>query len=94
MFSDNADEAGTYLIEQTSTDGIFRIRSTGEGINYVNDYDNLVFGNDKSTKENLSTFSIIEVTTFPFTVSSAGIAPLCLPFIVEGENEGACVCLA
>ena len=82
MFSDNADEAGTYLIEQTSTDGIFRIRSTGEGINYVNDYDNLVFGNDKSTKENLSTFSIIEVTTFPFTVSSAGIAPLCLPFNV------------
>ena len=82
MFSDNADEAGTFLIEQTSTDGIFRIRSTGEGINYVNDYDNLVFGNDKSTKENLSTFSIIEVTTFPFTVSSAGIAPLCLPFNV------------
>ena len=82
MFSDNADEAGTYLIEQTSTDGIFRIRSTGEGINYVNDYDNLVFGNDKSTKENLSTFSIIKVTTFPFTVSSAGIAPLCLPFNV------------
>ena len=82
MFSDNADEAGTYLIEQTSTDSIFRIRSTGEGINYVNDYDNLVFGNDKSTKENLSTFSIIEVTTFPFTVSSAGIAPLCLPFNV------------
>ena len=82
MFSDNADEAGTYLIEQTSTDGIFRIRSTGEGINYVNDYDNLVFGNDKSTKENLSTFSIIEATTFPFTVSSAGIAPLCLPFNV------------
>ena len=82
MFSDNADEAGTYLIEQTSTDGIFRIRSTGEGINYVNDYDNLVFGNDKSTKENLSTFSIIEVTTLPFTVSSAGIAPLCLPFNV------------
>lgn len=82
MFSDNADEAGTYLIEQTSTDGIFRIRSTGEGINYVNDYDNLVFGNDKSTKENLSTFSIIEATTFPFTVSSAGIASLCLPFNV------------
>lgn len=82
MFSDNADEAGTFLIEQTSTDSIFRIRSTGEGINYVNDYDNLVFGNDKSTKENLSTFSIIEVTTFPFTVSSAGIAPLCLPFNV------------
>ncbi|MBO5674978.1 MAG: alpha-N-acetylglucosaminidase [Bacteroidaceae bacterium] len=82
MFSDNADEAGTYLIEQTSTDDIFRIRSTGEGINYVNDYDNLVFGNDKSTKENLSTFSIIEATTFPFTVSSAGIAPLCLPFNV------------
>ena len=83
MFSDNADEAGAYIIEETGTDtGIFKIRSTGSGINYLNDYDKLVFGNDKSDKENLATFTITEATSYPLTITSAGYATLCLPFNV------------
>ena len=83
MFSDNADEAGAYLIEETGTDtGIFKMRSTGSGINYVNDYDKLVFGNDKSDKDNLSTFTFSKVESYPFTVTEAGLATLCLPFNV------------
>ena len=83
MFSDNADEAGAYLIEETGTDtGIFKMRSTGSGINYVNDYDKLVFGNDKSDKENLATFTFSKVESYPFTVTEAGLATLCLPFNV------------
>ena len=83
MFSDNADEAGAYLIEETGTDtGIFKMRSTGSGINYVNDYDKLVFGNDNSTKENLATFTLSQVESYTLTVSSAGMATLCLPFNV------------
>ncbi|MBR5576104.1 MAG: alpha-N-acetylglucosaminidase [Bacteroidaceae bacterium] len=83
MFSDNADEAGAYLIEETGTDtDIFKIRSTGNGINYLNDYDNLVFGNDNSDKANLATFSITEVTSYPLTITDAGMATLCLPFNV------------
>ena len=83
MFSDNAAEAGAYIFEETGVDtGIFKMRSTGSGINYVNDYDKLVFGNDKSDKENLSTFTLTKAETFPFTVSAAGMATLCLPFNV------------
>ena len=83
MFSDNADEAGVYLIEETGMDtGIFKMRGTGSGINYVNDYDKLVFGNDKSDKENLATFTLSEVVSYPFTVTKAGLATLCLPFNV------------
>ena len=83
MFSDNAGEAGVYLIEETGTDtGIFKMRGTGSGINYVNDYDKLVFGNDKSDKENLATFTFSEVVSYLFTVTGAGLATLCLPFNV------------
>ncbi len=83
MFSDNSDEAGVYLIEETGTDtGIFKMRSTGSGINYVNDYDKLVFGNDNPTKENLATFTFSKAESYPFSVSSAGLATLCLPFNV------------
>lgn len=81
MFSDNAAEAGAYIFEETAElSEIFKIRSTGSGINYVNDYDNLVFGNDKSDKENLATFKITPAETFPFSVSEVGMATLCLPF--------------
>jgi hypothetical protein len=83
MFSDNADEAGAYIFDETGTDtGIFKIRSTADGINYLNDYDKQVFGNDRSDKENLATFSITEATSYPLTITSAGMATLCLPFNV------------
>ena len=83
MFSDNAAEAGIYLFEEVET-GIFKMRnpSTADDIKYVNDYDNLVFGNDKASKENLSTFTLTQATTYPLTITPAGMATLCLPFNV------------
>ena len=86
-FSDDEAEASSYIFEETNVAETFKFRSTGSGINYVNDYDNLVFGNDKSDKENLSTFTISEVTSYPFNVSPAEMATLCLPFnVVMAEN--------
>ena len=84
MFSDNASEAGVYLFEEVET-GVFKMRDPNneDKIKYVNDYDKLVFGNDKAGKENLSTFTLKKAETFPFTVSAAGMATLCLPFNVE-----------
>lgn len=82
MFSDIAEEAGAYVFEETNDTGTFKIRNTGDGINYVNDYDKLVFGNDRSTKADLSTFTITEATSFPFSIDYTGIATLCLPFNV------------
>ncbi|MBR3859228.1 MAG: alpha-N-acetylglucosaminidase [Bacteroidaceae bacterium] len=110
MFSDNAAEAGTYTFEETAElSEIFKIHSTGTGINYVNDYDKLVFGNDKSDKENLATFTITSVTEYTLNVSSACMATLCLPFNVVlppsmtaydfastnvmEEGEGAYICI-
>ena len=110
MFSDNAGEAGTYIFEETAElSEIFKIHSTGSGINYVNDYDKLVFGNDKSDKENLATFTLSQVESYHLTVSSAGMATLCLPFNVVlppsmtaydfastnvmEEGEGAYICI-
>ena len=87
MFSDNAAEAGIYLFEEVET-GIFKMRnpSTADDIKYVNDYDNLVFGNDKASKENLSTFTLTQATTYPLTITPAGMATLCLPFNVVMAN--------
>ncbi len=109
MFSDNAAEAGTYIFEETTTADLFKLKSTGTGINYVNDYDKLVFGNDKSDKENLATFTITSVTEYTLNVSSACMATLCLPFNVVlppsmtaydfastnvmEEGEGAYICI-
>lgn len=109
MFSDNAAEAGTYIFEETTTADLFKLKSTGSGINYVNDYDKLVFGNDESDKENLATFTLSQVESYHLTVSSAGMATLCLPFNVMlpagmtaydfastnvmEEGEGAYICI-
>ena len=82
MFSDNEAEAGAYLFEETTTVDLFKLKSTGSGINYVNDYDKLVFGNDNSSKENLATFKLIQAKSFSFSVTEAGMATLCLPFNV------------
>ena len=101
MFSDNKAEAGAYIFEETAElSEIFKIRSTENGINYLNAYNNLVFGNDASTKPNLSTFTITPVTEYTLTVSSACMATLCLPFnvvlpagmtgydLIEGDIDG------
>lgn len=82
MFSDNQSEAGVYLFEAEADLYKMRNPSNADDIKYINDYDNLVFGNDKAGKGDLATFTITEAETFPFTVSAAGMATLCLPFNV------------
>ena len=82
MFSDEAEEAGSYLFEPTSREGEFKIRAVEEGINYLNDYDKLIFGNDKSNKEALSTFTLQAATTYSLQVGEEGWTTLCVPFHV------------
>lgn len=87
QFSDNKGDAGVYLFEEVETD-VFKMRNPiedtdkNEYIKYVNDYNNLVFGNDKASKENLARFTLTKAESYPFTVTSAGMATLCLPFNV------------
>ena len=91
MFSDNEEEAGIYLFEETTDADIYKIRSSSDGINYVNVYkEHGVVGNDKAAKAGLATYTIEEVTTFPITLSSNGTAAICLPFnVVVPENTHA-----
>ena len=83
MFSDNENEAGTFIFEYSATDGTYKIRNTGDGVNYINNYkEHSVFGNDKSIKDKLSTFTINEVDSYTLALSSNGTAVICLPFNV------------
>ena len=83
MFSDNKSEAGIYLFEETSTAGTYKIRSSSDGINYVNVYkEHGVVGNDKAVKAGLATYTIEEVETYPLTLQTEGTAAICLPFNV------------
>jgi arylsulfatase A-like enzyme len=90
MFSDNEAEAGKYLIEETSTQDVYKIRSTSDGINYVNIYtEHGVAGNDKASKAELASYTIEELYTFPFSIPAENMASICLPFNVI-IPEGAC----
>ena len=90
MFSDNISEAGIYLFEETSTAGVYKIRSSSDGINYVNVYkEHGVVGNDKAVKAGLATYTIEEVATYPLTLPAEGSAAICLPFNVV-IPEGVC----
>jgi hypothetical protein len=90
MFSDNRSEAGIYLFEETSTAGVYKIRSSSDGINYVNVYkEHGVVGNDKAVKAGLATYTIEEVATYPLTLPAEGSAAICLPFNVV-IPEGIC----
>lgn len=82
MFSDEKAEAGVYLFDNTDVADVFKIRSVGNGINYVNDYDNLIFGNDKPDKENLATFTFSQVDEYTLAIPAIGVAALYLPFHV------------
>jgi hypothetical protein len=83
MFSDNEAEAGKYIFEETSTFGIYKIRSTSEGVNYVNVYkEHGVAGNDKSVKAGLATYTIESVESLPVTLPVGGTATICFPFNV------------
>ena len=90
MFSDNEAEAGKYLFEETSISDIYKIRSSSEGINYVNVYkEHGVVGNDKSTKAGLATYTIEGVESLPVTLPTGGTTTVCFPFNVI-IPEGVC----
>lgn len=90
MFSDNETEAGKYIFEETSVAGKYKIRSTSEGINYVNIYkEHGVAGNDKATKPGLATYTIEEVEAIPVSLSAGAAATICFPFNVV-IPEGVC----
>ncbi|MDO5461385.1 MAG: alpha-N-acetylglucosaminidase TIM-barrel domain-containing protein [Bacteroidales bacterium] len=79
-FDTNVANAGVYLFEETETD-IFKIKSKTAGVPYMNDW-GPVFGNDLSSKENLSTFTLSQVTEYTLNVPASGVTTLCLPFNV------------
>ena len=90
MFSDNEAEAGKYIFEETSVSGIYKIRSTSEGVNYMNVYkEHGVVGNDKSTKAGLATYTIEGVESLPVALPVSGTATICFPFNVV-IPEGVC----
>jgi len=90
MFSDDEAEAGVYLFEETATASLYKIRSTSEGINYLNIYtEHGVAGNDKSVKAGLASYTVEPLAAFPLTLPSTGTAAICLPFSVV-IPEGAC----
>ena len=83
MFSDNETEAGVYIIEETSDADVYKIRNSGDGINYMNVYkEHGVIGNDKATKAGLATYTIEEVPNFLLPLPADGTAAICLPFNV------------
>ncbi len=90
MFSDNEAEAGKYIFEETSVSGIYKIRSTSDGVNYMNVYkEHGVVGNDKSTKAGLATYTIEGVESLPVALPVSGTATICFPFNVV-IPEGVC----
>ena len=80
-FDTDIANAGVYLVEESNVAGLYKLKSNNANTQYVNDW-GPVFGNDVSTKQNLSTFSFTPVTEYAFNVTSVGMATLCLPFNV------------
>ena len=80
LLSADEAQAGVYLFEETETD-IYKIKSNRNDIQYINDW-GPVFGNDKSNKPNLSTFTLEQVTEYTLNVPANGVTTLCLPFNV------------
>ena len=80
----DANNAGVYLFEEAE-ESIFKLKSNKSDIQYVNDW-GPIFGNDKSSKANLSTFTFTPVTEYTLTVPNGGITTLCLPFNVVLPN--------
>ena len=80
-FDTDVANAGVYLFEETATENVFKLKSNKANTNYVNDW-GPVFGNDLSSKENLSTFTLTPVTEYTLSVPASGVTALCLPFNV------------
>ena len=80
LLSADEAQAGVYLFEETETD-IYKIKSNRNDIQYINDW-GPIFGNDKSNKPSLSTFTLEQVTEYTLIVPANGVTTLCLPFNV------------
>lgn len=82
LLSADANQAGVFLVEESAVKGLYKLKSSRNDIQYINDW-GPVFGNDKSSKDTgLSIFSFTPVTKYTFEVSKVGMATLCLPFNV------------
>ena len=81
LLSADANQAGVYLFEETNNASVYKLKSNRNDIEYVNDW-GPIFGNDKSNKENLSTFTLTQVTEYTLNVPEGGFTTLCLPFNV------------
>ena len=83
MFSEQKGDAGTYLINEAGK--LVTLKSTNtQGMASVTIFGNGAWGNDVDGKA--KQFTLEEVTTYPITVTSAGMATLCLPFNVVMAN--------
>ena len=84
LLSADEAQAGVYLFEETIENDIttFKIKSNRGDIQYMNDW-GPIFGNDKSSKPNLSTFTLEQVTEYTLNVPANGATTLCLPFNVQ-----------
>ena len=81
MFSEQKGDAGTYTISEPDVKGLVKLKSTNtQGMASVAIFDNGAWGNDVDGKA--ISFSLEEVTNYPITVTSVGMATLCLPFNV------------
>ncbi|MBR4848161.1 MAG: alpha-N-acetylglucosaminidase C-terminal domain-containing protein [Bacteroidaceae bacterium] len=76
----DANNAGVYLFEEVE-ESIFKLKSNKSDIQYVNDW-GPIFGNDKSNKPNLSTYTLTQITEYTLTVPTNDATTLCLPFNV------------
>ena len=82
LLSADANQAGVYLVEESATVGLYKLKSDRNDIQYINDW-GPVFGNDKSNKDTgLSIFSFTPVTEYTVTIPESGYATLNLPFNV------------
>ena len=82
IFSENENEAGTYLFEETEIAGIFKVRGNNGDVPYLNAWSTtggLIIANDATV---YSTFSFVPVTTYTLTVPEGGVTTLNLPFNV------------
>ena len=88
MFSDNKADAGAYYINEVNatnaTVNFQSILSHSKSCNYIGNYNSenngTVFANE--SQANANTFTIVSNPTYPLTITSAGMATLCLPFNV------------
>lgn len=83
LFSENENEAGVYLFEETDEPGILKIKGNDGNLPYLNAWntgDVFIIGNNQA--EMSAEFSFIPVTTYTLKVPEGGVTTLCLPFNV------------